>query len=103
MVCPSIIQHSEKRLEAGRLTHMDMLTTYDSNKVTLSPKHFVAEAYKFSRRCLFPLLCPIVYVALYMLQSGAYLPSPDWLKKFNKMDLTQTQVGYTSTFFSHHC
>jgi len=79
-------------LEAGRHCHMELLTTYDANKVTLSPKNFIAEAFKFSKRCLYPLLCPVAYTAMYMLQSGAYIPSPEWLKKLNKMDAEQTQV-----------
>ena len=36
-------------------------------------------------RVLYPCVVPVRYVALYAMQSGHYIPSPEWLKKYAKM------------------
>jgi hypothetical protein len=36
-------------------------------------------------RCLFPCVVPLRYVALYALQSGGYIPSPEWIRLYSKM------------------
>ena len=69
-----------------------MATKYDENKIILTQRNFFAETYKFSMRCLFPCVVPIRYVALYALQSGSYLPSPEWIKRYMKMAHGEAQA-----------
>jgi hypothetical protein len=82
---------SRQDLQQGRLQHINQLTAYDENKIVLVQRNFIAEMYKFSMRCLFPCIVPIRYVALYCLQSGQYIPSPEWLKRFAKIDVAEAQ------------
>ena len=70
---------------------MGMATKYDENKIVLTPRNFFAEMYKFSMRCLYPCVVPIRYVALYALQSGGYVPSPEWIRNYSKMDHCEAQ------------
>ena len=59
--------------------------------------------YKFSKRCLFPCNVPIRYALMYAIQSAAYLPSPEWLKRFAKMDMDEAQSLWEVIFVPSSC
>ena len=75
-----------EELEHGRLQHIAQLTAFDENKTVLTQRNLIAEVYKFSRRSLYPLVTPLRYTLLYAIQSGEYVPSPEWIRKYAKME-----------------
>ena len=87
----SFLYAFREELQAGRLQHLQQLTAFDENRVVLTQRNLIAELFKFSMRSLFPCVVPIRYVALYAMQSGNYIPSPEWLKRFSKMDHHEAQ------------
>ena len=49
------------------------------------------EAFKFHARACEPAKFPIVCVLTYMLQSGEYMPAPEFAMVNRKMDILDTQ------------
>ena len=43
-------------------------------------------------RCMHPAVVPIQYAILYMLQSGSYILSPDFISIHKKIDLTEANI-----------
>lgn len=55
-------------------------------------KNFFNECYKFNMRCMHPAVIPIHYAVLYMIQSGSYILSPDFISTFKKIDLNEAKI-----------
>jgi hypothetical protein len=85
-------------LQTGRLQHITALTAIDENRVILTPRNLMSEMYKFTMRCLFPCIPPARFCVLYMMQSGNYIPSPEWLKRYSKMDSNEAQSMWDIVF-----
>jgi hypothetical protein len=85
-------------LQQGRLQHISALTAIDAGKIILTPRNFFSEMFKFSMRCLFPCVCPLRIVAMYAVQSAAYIPASDWVKKFSKLDPEEAQALWKSAW-----
>jgi hypothetical protein len=85
-------------LSFGRRDHDALLTSFDDNKKILNLKNIFNEAYRFNMRCLHPAVVPIQYAVLYMLQSGSYILSPDFISTFKKMDLHEAQILWHMVF-----
>ncbi len=49
-------------------------------------------------RSLFPCVCPLRVVAMYALQSGGYIPTSDWTRKFVKVDCDKAQSVWKVTW-----
>jgi hypothetical protein len=89
---------SRQELAFGRRDHDALLTSFDDAKKILNLKNIFNEAYRFNMRCLHPAVVPIQYAILYMLQSGSYILSPDFISSFKKMDLSEAQVLWNMVF-----
>ena len=85
-------------LQQGRLQHISALTAIDAGKIILTPRNFFSEMFKFSMRCLFPCVCPLRIVAMYAVQSAAYIPASDWVRKFSKLDPEEAQALWKSAW-----
>ena len=64
----------------------------------LTQRNFFAELYKFSMRCLYPCIVPVRYVALYALQSGSYIPSPEWVRRQAKICHDEGEALWSALF-----
>ncbi len=83
---------SPSELDAGRREHMAMLSSFDDSKKIVNIKNFFNECYKFNRRCMFPCVVPIDYCITYMIQSGNYILTPDFISMYRKFDFTEAQL-----------
>ena len=83
---------SREDLQQGRLQIISAQTAIDDGKVILTQGNFFSEMYKFSMRSLFPCVCPVRVVVMYALQSAAYIPALDWVRKFAKVDSHEAQA-----------
>lgn len=88
---------SRAELSYGRRDHDALLTSFDDNKKILNLKNFFNECYKFNMRCMYPAVVPIHYAVLYMIQSGSYILSPDFISVFKKIDLDQAKILWEMT------
>lgn len=82
------------QMDQGRREHAALLSTFDDSKKVVNAKHFFLECYRFNRRAFYPCVVPIDYVITYMIQSGNYVLSPDFINAFRKIDL-----GEASTYW----
>ena len=83
---------SRAELSFGRRDHDALLTSFDESKKVLNLKNFFNECYKFNMRCMHPAVVPIHYAVLYMIQSGSYILSPDFISTYKKIDLSEAKV-----------
>lgn len=79
-------------LAFGRRDHDALLTSFDDSKKIINLKNMFNESYKFNMRCMHPAVVPIQYAILYMLQSGSYILSPDFISIHKKIDLTEANI-----------
>lgn len=79
-------QVTRQEQDEGRREHASMLVSYDDDKKVISLKTFFNEAFKFQKRCLQPCVPPLDFVLLYMIQSAAYVLTPDFISIYRKMD-----------------
>lgn len=75
-----------------------MLTSFDDNKKILNYKNFFNECYKFNMRCMHPAVVPIHFAVTYMIQSGAYILSPDFISTYKKLSLEEASILWKMTF-----
>lgn len=85
------------------MQHTNLCTSFDEHKISLTQRNLYSEMYKFSKRCLFPCNVPIRYALMYAIQSAAYLPSPEWLKRYAKMDMDEAQSLWEVIFLPSSC
>jgi hypothetical protein len=71
----------------GQLSHTSLRTNIDDNRKVLTKKILINEAFRFVMRALTPLIPGIHYAILYMLQSGDYILSSEFIVAYTKMDL----------------
>lgn len=71
---------------------MAMLSSFDDSKKIINMKNFFNECYKFNRRCMFPFVVPIQYCIAYMIQSGNYILTPDFISVYRKFDFSEAEV-----------
>lgn len=79
-------------LSRGREAHDSMKENVVNDKRVITQKNIFNESYKFIKRCLFPCIVPVHYAIMYMLQSGEYMPSSDFIANWKKMDFVDTSV-----------
>lgn len=84
-------------LDSGRREHAAMLTSFDDEKKIINIKNFFNECFKFNKRCLFPCIVPIDYVVMYMIQSGNYILTPDFISQYRKFDLEDASALWEMT------
>ena len=68
------------------------MTSFDDSKKIINSKNLINECYRFNQRSLWPAIVPIPYCLLYMLQSGEYIFTPDFITFYKKLDLEETTV-----------
>lgn len=49
-------------------------------------------------RCMHPAVVPIHFAIMYMIQSKAYILSPDFISVFKKIDLSEARVLWNMVF-----
>lgn len=69
-----------------------MLTSFDDSKKIINSKNLINECYRFNQRSMWPAVVPIPYCLLYMLQSGEYIFTPEFITFYKKLDLEETTV-----------
>ena len=79
--------------------HSALKTAYNDNKVTLTHKNSMAESFRFIKRCVHPIIIPIHYTFLYMIQSGEYIFSPDFVSVYKKMHLEEAAALWSMIHF----
>ena len=84
-------------LLCGRRDHDALLTSFDDAKKIITMKNFFSESYKFNMRCMHPAVVPVHYAILYMIQSGAYILSPDFISNFKKINLKEAGILWNMT------
>ena len=90
---------SRQELSFGRRDHDALLTSFDDAKKILTMKNMFNECYKFNMRCIMhPAVIPIHYAILYMIQSGGYILSPDFISIYKKISLSEAQILWKMTF-----
>jgi hypothetical protein len=72
-----------------------MLTSYDDAKKIITLKNMFNECFRFNVRCLHPVQAPIHYVLLYMVQSGSYMFSSDFISAYRKTDYAEARTLWT--------
>lgn len=78
-----------QELTNGRRDHVALLRSFDDNKKIINLKNMFNECYRFSQRCLFPLVVPIDFTLTYMVQSDTYILSPDFIATYKKINLDE--------------
>lgn len=96
-VCVLLSQDNTRRdeIEQGRSAHTAIRTSYDQNKILLTQRNLIAEMFKYANRALHPCNAPLRYTLLYAIQSGLYIPSPEWLRRFGKLEHADAQSMWT--------
>jgi hypothetical protein len=79
-------------LTNGRREHETLLTSYDDAKKVIHTRNLFNECYRFNMRCMYPAIVPIQYALLYMLQSGSYILTPDFISNYKKIDLSEAEI-----------
>lgn len=74
----------------GRQVHNSLITSYDSTKKIITGRNLLAETFRFSQRCLAPIIAPPEYVLLYMMQSAQYILAPEFVASFKKISHSET-------------
>lgn len=70
-----------------------MLTSFDDAKKIINLKNFFNECYKYNLRCFHPIVVPIEYVLTYMMQSGNYILTPDFINcSYRKINLEEAST-----------
>jgi hypothetical protein len=87
-----------QELSFGRRDHDALLTSYDDSKKVLNLKNIFNESYKFNMRSLYPVIAPIQFVICYMIQSGNYILTPDFITTNRKIDLSEAETLWKMVF-----
>lgn len=90
-------QISRQELSFGRRDHDALLTSFDEAKKVLTMKNFFNECYRFNMRCMHPAVVPLEYAVLYMIQSGSYILSPDFVSTYKKIALNEAKILWEMT------
>lgn len=61
------------------------------------------ECYRFNQRSMWPAVVPIPYCLLYMLQSGEYIFTPEFITFYKKLDLGETTVMWQMIHHPSKC
>lgn len=80
---------SRADLDQGRREHTSMLSNLDDNKKIINMKNFFNECYRFNKRCFAPVVVPVDFALLYMMQSQNYILTPDFIAQYRKMDFNE--------------
>jgi hypothetical protein len=86
---------SPQELSIGKREHAALLTSIDDDKKVVNMRNLVNECYRFNQRCLWPAIVPPQYCLLYMIQSGGYILSPDFIACARKIDLREMEALWT--------
>mmetsp|Transcript_9309 Transcript_9309/g.13931 ORF Transcript_9309/g.13931 Transcript_9309/m.13931 type:complete len:300 (+) Transcript_9309:72-971(+) len=85
-------QLTNQEMSTGKQDRDALVTAYDEGKEILTVKNIVAKAYQFIRRSLYPAIPPFLQTVTYMLQTGQYMLSSDFVSVYRKMDLDEAEA-----------
>ena len=86
-------------LNDGQIMHSALKTSYNENKITLTTRNVIAEAFRFIKRCVSPIIIPFHFALLYMIQCSEYIFSPDFVSVYKKMHLEEAAALWSMIFF----
>lgn len=66
--------------------------SFDDSKKIVTMKSLMNDCYRFNMRCMFPAVVPIHYALLYMLQSGNYILTPEFITNYKKVDFEEASA-----------
>ena len=89
---------SAQELTNGRREHVAMLSSFDDNKKILNLRNIFNESFRFAQRSFWGMVIPIHYIITYMIQSGYYILSPDFLATFKKLNFTDATTLWRLCF-----
>jgi hypothetical protein len=95
-----ILSHNLTPLELsnGRREHEALRSSYDDGKKVLNIKNLFNEGYKFNMRCMYPAVVPLEYCFLYMLQSGLYILTAEYVSSGRKLDWDEARTLWDIVF-----
>ena len=67
-------------------------------KKIITMKNIFNECYTFNMRCMHPAVVPFHYAIFYMIQSGTYILSPDFVSNLKKIALNEALILWKMTF-----
>lgn len=83
---------SAQDLTNGRREHEALKSTYTNEKKIVSSKNMINECFRFWHQVLTPVVCPIEFCLLYMIQSTNYTFASDWVQSNHKLNLNECNV-----------
>jgi hypothetical protein len=83
----------------GRDAHKNMTTNYMEDKKVLTIRNYMLEVYRFIKRTMDPVIIPIHYALLYMIQSGMYVLSMEFVSVYKKVHFNEAQTILNMIFF----
>jgi len=92
-----IVSHnvSAQELSTGRRQHTDMVSSFEEHKDTVTPRNLMDKAFKFTLRSFPGIVVPIHYVLTYMIQTGDYVFSSEFVSTFKKVSLVDADELFT--------
>lgn len=69
-----------------------MTSNFDENKKVITLRSFFLDAFRFNRRSFFPCVVPLDSCVGFMLQSGGYVLSPEFVTMYRKMDYDEASI-----------
>jgi hypothetical protein len=79
-----------QELTNGRREHESLRLSYATEKRVITYKNLFLEAFRFVTRCFLPVIVPVHYAILYMIQSGEYMLSTDFVQNFKKVNYKES-------------
>ena len=76
----------------GKREHVALSTKFSDDKKVITWKMIFVEASRFNARCMFPVSVPLHFALLYMLQSGEYVLSADFVSVYRKLNFHEAQT-----------
>ncbi len=86
-------QITQREIDEGRREHAAMASNYDENKKVISFRSLFSDSWKFNQRSFEPAVVPIDACLAYMIQSGSYSLSPEFvMSSYKKLDFAMAQT-----------
>ncbi len=90
-------------INKGRQEHNAMLANFEENKKVVTLRSVFIDAFRFIKRCMDPCIVPLDMCLTYMLQSGEYVLSPDFITSFRKLDAGECSVYWDLIHHPEEC
>lgn len=89
---------SAQELTYARREQVAKLSSFDDNKKILNLRNIFNESFRFAQRSFWGMVIPIPYIIAYMIKSGNYILSPDFIATFKKRNFSDTTTLWRLCF-----